>query len=95
MIVYHIKGLYQPSVQQYTPNRNHLIQKESRITSASQVNTTIKKHKLSYSDWINRLPLIEQIPKALNQHDEKKGKANKQRKLQNGLDNFGIILIIG
>ncbi|CAB3986992.1 Hypothetical predicted protein [Paramuricea clavata] len=49
-----------------------------------------KHHKLSYSDWISRLPLIEQFPKQLNQHDEIKGKANKQGKthfkiLQNGL----------
>jgi hypothetical protein len=48
-----------------------------------------KKHKLSYSDWINRLPLIEQFPKPLNQHDETK--TIKQRnthfkKLQNGLE---------
>ncbi|CAB4040401.1 Hypothetical predicted protein [Paramuricea clavata] len=49
-----------------------------------------KHHKLSYSDWTSRLPLIEQFPKQLNQHDEIKGKANKQgkthfKKLQNGL----------
>jgi hypothetical protein len=37
-----------------------------------------KNHKLSYSHWINRLPLIEQFPKPLNQHDETK--AIKQRK---------------
>jgi hypothetical protein len=36
-----------------------------------------KNHKLRYSDWINGLPLIEQFPKALNQHDERNGKANK------------------
>ena len=48
-----------------------------------------KNYKLSHSEWINRLPLIEQFPKPLNQHDETK--ANKQRKthfkkLQNGFE---------
>ena len=49
----------------------------------------IKNHKLSHSEWINRLPLIEQFPKTLNQHDETE--ANKQskthfNKLQNGFE---------